>query len=68
MLESHNIGMRILDELAHNLQLSILESLVLQDLLDGYDFPCLHHFGFKDDTKRSISNDSFSGIRDILLC
>jgi hypothetical protein len=67
VLEGDNVWMRVLDELAHNLKLSILESLVLQDLLDRYDLPSLHHLGLKNHPKRSISNDAFCGVRYVLF-
>lgn len=59
--------MRILDELSHNLQLPVLEPLVLQDLFDSYDFPSLHNSRLKDHTKRPVANNSFRGVRDLLL-
>jgi hypothetical protein len=67
VLEGHNVGMRVLDKLAHNLQLPILESLVLQDLFDRNNFPSLHHFGLKDHAKRSVSNDTLRRVRYVLF-
>jgi hypothetical protein len=60
VLEGYYVGMRVLDELPHNLQLPILKSLVLQDLFDRYNLSSLHHLGLKDHAKRSISNDALS--------
>lgn len=51
--------MRVVDQLAHNLQFSVFESLVLQYFLDGYNLPSLNHRGLKNHPKGTISNDSF---------
>jgi len=51
-----------LDELAHNLELPVLEALVLEDLFDGHDVPGLHHGCLEDDAKRPIADDSFGGV------
>ena len=67
MLQCHNIRVRVFDQLPHDLQLAILEALVLQDFLDGHDFPRFDNFGFKDDTKGAVPNDTFRRIRYILL-
>jgi hypothetical protein len=47
-------------ELLHNLQLSILVSLVLIHLLDGYLLVILVHCGLENDTERAISNNTVS--------
>lgn len=68
MFQANDIGMRIFDQLPHDLQLSILKPFILQNFLNCNDFPRLHDSGLENDTKRSIPNDSFSGIGNCLVC
>lgn len=67
MFQRHNVAVGILDQLPHDLQLSVLKSLVLQDLFDGHHFVGFHHLGFKDDPKGPVANNPFGGITDVLL-
>ena len=50
-----------------NLQLSVLISLILEHLFDGYGFPSLSNCRFKHNSKRSISNDLLSIVSETLL-
>ena len=67
VLQPNDVGMRILDELPHDLQLAILEPLVLQDLLDGHDLPRLHYGRLEDDAERPVADDALGGVRYGLL-
>lgn len=51
-------------EHSHYLQLSVLESFVLQNFLDGDNLSCLHHFCEEHDAKRAIADDTFSTVTD----
>lgn len=42
---------------AHDLEFTVLESLVLQDALDGSIFSRRRQLRLEDDTKRAVSND-----------
>lgn len=72
MFQSNNVRVRIFDELSHDLQLAIFEPLVLQDFLNRHNLIRFHDLCFKDDSKTSISNDSFRRIANVfrllLLC
>lgn len=51
VLESDNVGMGILNELPHDLKLSIFEAFVLKDLFDGNDFARFHDCCLEDNSK-----------------
>jgi hypothetical protein len=55
--ECNNVCMGILDKLAHDLQLSIFESLVFFDFFNGHHLVGFHYLSFKGHSKRAISND-----------
>ena len=61
MLQRHNVGMRILDQLSHDLQFSVLESLVLEDLLDRHHLPGLHQLRLVDHAEAAVTDDLVSG-------
>lgn len=50
-------------DLPHDLQLTVLKSLVLQYLLDRHRLARFDHFGFEDDSKRAIPYDTFRRVR-----
>lgn len=62
MLQANDVGMRILDKLSHYLKLAVLESLILQHLLDGNDLPGLNDGGLEDDAEGPVAYDSFGGV------
>ena len=67
VLQPNNVGMRILDQLPHDLQLSILEALVLQDLLDRDNFPRLDDCRLEDYSEGSVPDDPLGAVRYGLL-
>mmetsp|Transcript_28366 Transcript_28366/g.66590 ORF Transcript_28366/g.66590 Transcript_28366/m.66590 type:complete len:238 (+) Transcript_28366:1487-2200(+) len=67
VLQPHDVGMRVLDELPHDLQLPVLEALVLQDLLDGDDLPRLDDGRLEDDAEGAVADDPLGGVRYGLL-
>lgn len=67
MLERNDIGVRILDELPHNLQLPILETLILQHLFNGYNLARLDDLGLKDHAEAAVPDDAFGRVRNVLL-
>ena len=58
MFQCHNIGMRVLDKLSHDLKLSIFKPLVLKNFLDRHHFICFHDLGLEDDTETTVSDYS----------
>jgi hypothetical protein len=57
----------ILDELEHDLQLSIFESLVFLDFFNGHHLVGFHYLGLKDHSKRAVSNDPLCTTQNDLL-
>lgn len=57
---SHLDAVRVFEHF-QNLQLSVLVSLVLENLLDGNSFSCFCNCGFEDNSERSVANN-FLGI------
>ena len=67
VFKGNYVRMRIVDKLSHYLQFSVFESLVLKNLFNGDNFTCFYDFGFKDDSKASVSNDPLRRIGNILF-
>lgn len=44
-------------EASHDLELTVLEALILQNSLDGHEFVGLHQSGLVDDSKGPISDN-----------
>jgi hypothetical protein len=65
MFERHNVCVRILDELSHDLQLAVFEPLVLQDLFDRHHLVRFHDLRLKDDPETSIANNPFRRVADV---
>ena len=59
MLERDHVGVI---ELLHDLQLSVLVSLVLVHLLDGYSLTVFIHGGLEDDSEGAIADNTVSVI------
>jgi len=57
MLHLNDVGV---EQLFHDLQLSVLIPLVLINLFDCYSFSCLSNSSLVNDTKRPVTNYSFS--------
>ena len=65
MFQSNNVRMRILNELSHDLKLAVFEPLVLQDFFDRHHLVRFHDLRLKDDSKTSISDDSFRRVANV---
>lgn len=68
MFQADDIRMRILDQLPHDLQLSIFKPFVLQYFLYRNHLPSFHDGSLEHNAKRSIANNSFSGVGNCLVC
>lgn len=67
MPERHDIRMWIFHQLSHDLKFTILEALVLQDLLDGYNFTGLYHLRLEYYPEGAITNYPLRRVGDVLL-
>ena len=67
MLQGNDVGVRIFDQLSHDLQFPIFESLVLQYLFDRHHLARFHHLRLEYDAERSVPDDPLGGVRDILF-
>lgn len=67
LLEQDYVGVRQLHQLLHDLQLPILESFILEHLLDRHNFPRLQLRRLKDYPERSMSYNPLRRVRNRLL-
>ena len=66
MLQRNDVCVWILYQLSHDLEFAVFESLVLQYLFDRNYLVRLYDLCLKNNTKTSISNDSFRRVANIL--
>lgn len=68
MFQRHDVCVRILDELSHDLQLAVFEPLVLQDFFDRHYLVCFHDLRLEDNAETTVPDDPFRRVVNILRC